>query len=98
MLRQALGEIQRRRPADISREVPVHFLLERGIGLRFVVGALELENERHQRLCDEAAAIDTEMAALVRAGAERIGLLHAHTIDSFGRSSGAAARATAMNS
>src|SRR5690348_10154582 len=70
----------------------VHFLPERGIGLGLGVGALERENQRHQGLGDEAAAIDAEMPALVGTGAEGIGLLlYAHTMDSFDRSSGASA-------
>ena len=36
-----------------------------GIGLGRVVGLLDVEDQRHQRLGDEAAAIDAEMAALV---------------------------------
>ena len=72
MLRQPLGEIERRRSADISREMAVHFLLEFWIGLGVVISLLELEDERHQRLGDEASAIEAEMAALVRAGAIRI--------------------------
>src|SRR6185312_3995351 len=69
----------------------VHLLLERRIGLGLGVGALEGEDQRHQGLGDEAAAIDAEMPALVGAGAEGIGLLHAHTMDSFDRSRGASA-------
>ena len=67
---QPLGEIERRRPADISREMAVHFLLEFRIGLGLRVGFLQIEDQRHQRLGDEAAAIDAEMSALVGAGAE----------------------------
>ena len=70
MLREPLGEIERRRPADIGREMPVHLLLECGVGLRLRVGLLEFEDERHQRLGDKAAAIDAEMSALVGAGPE----------------------------
>ena len=72
---QALGEIERRRPADIVRQMAVHLALERRIGLGRGVGLLQLEDERHQRLGDEAAAVDAEMPALVGPGAERIGLL-----------------------
>ena len=52
-----------------QREMAVHLRLKGGIGLGLRIGALEIENERHQRLGDEAAAIEPEMAALVRAGA-----------------------------
>ena len=48
------------------------------------VGLLQVEDQRHQRLGDEAAAIDAEMAALVGAGAERIGLLHGHAAHRLG--------------
>ena len=72
---QALGEIERRRPADIVLEMAVHLALERRIGLGRGIGLLQLEDQRHQRLGDEAAAIDAEMAALVGPGAERVGLL-----------------------
>ena len=59
----------------------VHLALERRIGLGRGVGLLQLEDQRHQRLGDEAAAIDAEMAALVGPGAERIGLLRrAHAV------------------
>ena len=76
---QPLGEIERRRPADIVREMAVHLALERRIGLGLRVGLLQLEDERHQRLGDEAAAVDAEMPALVGPGAEGIGLLlHGH--------------------
>ena len=78
MRRQPLGEIERRRPADIVREVAVHLLLECRIGLRLCIGLFEFEDQRHQRLGDEAAAIDAEMPALVRPGAEGIGALDAH--------------------
>ena len=69
MLREPLGEIERRRPADIGREMAVHLGLELRIGLGLGVGALQIEDQRHQRLGDEAAAIEAEMAALVRPAA-----------------------------
>ena len=47
---------------------------EAGIGLGFVVSALEIEDQRHQGLGDEAAAIKSEMAALVGAAAEGVQL------------------------
>jgi hypothetical protein len=50
MLRQALGEIERARPADIMLQQPVKFLLERRVGLRLAVFLLKLEHQRHQRL------------------------------------------------
>src|SRR5271165_1354166 len=78
MRREALGEIKRGGAADIVREMVVHLALELGIGLRFRVSLLQCKDERHQRLGDETAAIDAEMAALIGTGAEGIGLLDAH--------------------
>ncbi len=75
---QALGEIERRRPAHIRREMAVHLLLEGRIGLGGGVGLLQFEDQRHQGLGDEAAAEDAEVAALVGPGAERVGLLDGH--------------------
>ena len=77
---QPLGEIERRRAADVMREIAVHFFLERGIGLGLGVGLLQFQDQRHQRLGDKTAAIDAEMPVLVRPGAERIGLLHGHAV------------------
>ena len=51
--------------------------MEGRIGLRGLVGLLQLEHERHQRLGDEAAAEDAEMATLVGPGAKRVGLVAA---------------------
>ena len=73
VLGQPLGEIQRRRPADIMLEVAVHFGGERRIGLGLGVGLLQIEDQRHQRFRDEAAAENAEMAALVGTAAEGIG-------------------------
>src|SRR5471032_2305683 len=78
MVGEPLGEIQRRRATDISREVAVHFFLKFRVGLGGGVGLFQLQNVRHQRLGDKAAAIDAEMAALVGAGAERIGQRRGH--------------------
>ena len=60
------------------REIAVHLLLECRIGFGLRIGVFQFEDERHQRFGDEAAAIDAEMAVLVRPGAEGIGLLHGH--------------------
>ena len=70
MLGQALGEIKRRRPADIVLEVAVHLGLERRIGLGVGIGLFQIEDQRHQRFGDEASAENAEMPALVGAGAE----------------------------
>ena len=45
------------------REIAVHLLLEGRVLLRRGIGLLQFEDERHQRLGDEASAIDAEMAA-----------------------------------
>ena len=70
MLGQPLGEIKRRRPADIVLEIAVHLGLERRIGLGVGIGLFQIEDQRHQRLGDEASAENAEMPALVGAGAE----------------------------
>ena len=75
MLGQPLGEIERARAADVVREQAVELGVEGRVGLGLVVGLLQLEDQRHQRLGDEAAAEDAEMAALVGAVAEGIGLV-----------------------
>ena len=71
MLGETLGEIEWRRPSDIGREMTVHLGLEGRVGLGVVIGLLQVEDQRHQGLGDEAAAEQTEMAVLVRAGADR---------------------------
>src|SRR5450830_1721357 len=80
MLRETFRKIERRRPPDIVRQMAVHFALKFRIGLSRRVGFLQIEDQRHQRLGDETAAIDAEMPALVGAGAERIGLRRAHLL------------------
>src|SRR5262249_13595174 len=80
MLGQPLGEIERARPAHIVLQIAGHLGLEIGIRLGPRIGLLQLEHERHQRLGDETAAIDAEMTALVRPGAERVGLLNRHAV------------------
>ena len=70
MRRHAFGEVERRRPADIVRQIIVHLGLERRVGPRGRVGLLEIENDRHQGLGHEPSAEQAEMAALVGAGAE----------------------------
>src|SRR5262249_26497789 len=77
---QPLGEIERRRSSHIVLEMAVHLVPERGIGLGLGVRLLEIEDDRHQRLGDEAAAIETEVSAIVRAGPEGVGLLNGHAV------------------
>src|SRR6185437_11258669 len=59
-------------------QIAVHFAAERRIGLGIGVGFFQIENQRHQRLGNEAAAVDAEVPALVGTGAKRIGLLNGH--------------------
>ena len=73
MLGQALGEIERALAADIVLEHSAEFGLERGIGFRGFVGALQIEHQRHQRLGDEAPAITAEMALRIGTAAPGIG-------------------------
>src|SRR5690242_5093807 len=80
MLGHTLGEIERCRAADVVLEIAIHLAAEEGIALRRGVRLLQLQNERHQGLGDEAAAIEAEMAPLVGAGAERIELLDGHAL------------------
>src|ERR1700733_9331203 len=54
-------------------EVIVELGLEAGIFPRGLIGALDLEHQRHQRLGDEAAAIEAVKPALVGPAAEGIG-------------------------
>src|SRR5262249_5119012 len=66
--------------ADIVSEEVSHFGSETRVALRRGVGALDLQDQRHQGLGDEAAAVDSEMAALV--GARAIGVDLAHGLKS----------------
>src|SRR5215510_6559081 len=61
----------------------VHLSSEGRVLFGVVVGLLQVENERHQRLGDETAAVKTEAPLLVGTGAEGIHLLrnvHAGTL------------------
>ena len=73
MFGQALGEIERRRPADIIPEIAVHFGLECRIGFGLRVSLLQIEDQRHQGFGDKTAPENAEMPALVRTAAEGIG-------------------------
>ena len=66
-LGQALGEVERAGPADVMLEIAGEFLGEGRVVAGVLVGLLEIEDERHQRLGDETAAVDAETAGLVRA-------------------------------
>src|SRR5262245_1233858 len=79
MRSEALGKVQRRWPADIVSEIAVHLRAKGWIVFRLRVSLFELEDERHQRLGDEPAAILPEMPALIRTDAKGIRLaLHRH--------------------
>ena len=85
-LGEPLGEIERARPPDIVLQEVVQLGVEGRVGLRLRVGLLELEDQRHQRLGDEPAAVDAEPAALVRPLAEGVGLVElGHSCPSNGR-------------
>src|SRR5690606_30610249 len=75
LLGQPFGEVERARAADIVLEQVVELRLERRIGLRCAIFALEVEDQRHQRFGDVAAAELAEMAALVGLVAEGVGLV-----------------------
>src|ERR1700722_8579845 len=60
------------------RKVPVHLFLKFRIGLSLRISILKLQNERHQRLGDEAATVNAEVAVLLGAAAKRIRPLHRH--------------------
>ena len=64
VLGQPLGEPQRAGAADIMRQVALQIGMERRIGLGRVVGLFDLQDQRHQRLGDEASAVVAEAAAL----------------------------------
>ncbi len=58
MLGQPLGEIERRRAADVMGVQRGDLGREGRVGLGGLVGLLELEDQRHQGFGDEAAAVD----------------------------------------
>ena len=70
---QPLGEPQRAGPADIMRQVTLQIGMERRVGLRRIIGLLDLQDQRHQRLGDKASAVVAEAAALVGAVAQAVG-------------------------
>src|SRR5690606_14977294 len=72
VLSQALGEIERARPAAVVLEQIAQLGLEGRIVLRLLVGLLQFEDERHERLGDEAAAVEAEETEIVGAGTEAV--------------------------
>jgi hypothetical protein len=87
ILAQFLGEagreIERAGPADIVFEQVVEFGGNAGSALAFAVFLLEIEDQRHQRFGDIAAAELAEMAALVGLVAEAVGGRHGHGRSAF---------------
>jgi hypothetical protein len=61
---QPLRQPQRAGAPDIMRHVLLQIGLERGVVPRRVVRALDLQDQRHQGLGDEAAAIVAEAATI----------------------------------
>src|SRR5579871_4367124 len=90
---QALGEIERTLPPDIGAQETGKLRVKGGIAARLLVGAFEFQNERHQGLCNEPAAIAAEMPARIGTGTVGIGP-QVHVCDS---GMCAEARAFAMN-
>ena len=76
VLRQTLGEVQRARPADVVLGEMLELGLEGRVRPRLLVGPLQVEDRRHQRLGDVAAAVHAEVSALVRARAIGVELFH----------------------
>ena len=68
--RQALGEIERARAADIMGAEMLQFRLEFRIGLGLVPLVLQVEDQRHQGFGNETAAENAEATVLVGAGLE----------------------------
>ena len=73
MVGQPLGKIERAGPSDIMFEQIVEFCLERRIGLGGTIVFFQIENQRHQRFGDIAAAKFAKMTALVGLVAEAVG-------------------------
>ena len=73
MLGHALGEIERARSAHVMRRQMRQLGVKGRVGLGLVIGLLKLEDQRHQRFRDEAAAKHAEMTRGIRAGPEGVG-------------------------
>src|SRR5581483_5526678 len=65
---EVLGEVQRRRPADVGAEEVPQLRLERLVGARRLERGRELVEGDHQRLGHEAPAVGAEVAELVGEG------------------------------
>src|SRR5262245_43886414 len=75
VLRQPFREIKRARPAGVVRVELRQLLLKPRIGLGRRIGALKVENQRHQGLGDKAAAEQAEEAPLVGTAAVGVALV-----------------------
>ena len=75
MFGHALGVVERRGAPDIMGRQMVQLGLIAGVGFRRRIGLFEIQHEGHQGLGHEAAAENAEMARVVGAGAERIGVI-----------------------
>ena len=65
MRRQPFSEIKRAQATNIMGLVIGQLVGEFLVGLRRLVGAFNLQDQRHQRLGDKASAMHAEPAALV---------------------------------
>ena len=72
LLGQPFGEPQRAGTADVMLQVVLQVGVEGRVGLGRVVGALDLQDQRHQRFRDEPAAEFAEAAAFVRATSKTV--------------------------
>ena len=70
LLGQPLGEIERRGPAHVMREIARHLRSKSGILARLRIRLFQVEDKRHERLGHKAPAIDAEMPVLVGAGTQ----------------------------
>ena len=75
VLCDALGEVERARAADVMLVKAFKLGVKGGIGLGLAIGALKVENQRHQRLGDETSTENAEAAVFIRTIAEGIGRL-----------------------
>ena len=79
---EAAGEPEWAGSPDIVRQVIRQIGMERGVGLRLVISLLDREDQRHQGLGDEPAAIIAEAATLVWTVTQSVGDGRAHAIGS----------------
>ena len=81
MVGQPFGIIERAGAADIMFEQVVELFLERRIGLCRAIMFFQIEDQRHQRLGDIAAAEFAEMAAIIGLVAIAVGGQVVHGFD-----------------